>query len=126
MLDLTLTGVRVEWSKAYQRVCRWTEEVEILKEEMQRTPITLRKAAADWTERQHPIDETSDEHTEGANAYASRQAALYSRLATHFEEKWKDVLNEDMSQGEHHVGAGMDYGDVEDESSEDEGFMEDA
>jgi hypothetical protein len=80
-------ALRVEWSKAWSRTNRWTEEVRLLKEEMHRSPIWLRHKASWWRDRCSP-EGFEGKHAEGVAAYAHRQAALYSKLADHFEEMW--------------------------------------
>ncbi|KAJ7138999.1 hypothetical protein C8R44DRAFT_938433 [Mycena epipterygia] len=82
-----MTGLRVEWAKAWARMQRWTEEVDLLKEEMQHVPITLRHAAGWWEDRRK-VDEFSGEHAEGVQAYTARQADLRRRLATSFGDMW--------------------------------------
>ncbi|KAJ6511876.1 hypothetical protein C8R47DRAFT_1173309 [Mycena vitilis] len=85
-----LTGLRVEWCKAWARTRRWTEEVRLLREEMRRVPVTLRRKAAWWMERCFPTG-FEDEHKEGANAYATKQATLFTNLAAEFEKMWAPV-----------------------------------
>ncbi|KAJ7792510.1 hypothetical protein B0H14DRAFT_3499173 [Mycena olivaceomarginata] len=86
----TVVGLRVEWCKAWARTRRWTEEVRLLREEMRRVPITLRAKAQWWLERRTPPGFEGPE-AEGAAAYATRQAAMYSELAAAFEEMWAPV-----------------------------------
>ncbi|KAJ6480697.1 hypothetical protein C8R47DRAFT_1218545 [Mycena vitilis] len=88
--EAVLTGLRVEWCKAWARTRRWTEEVRLLREEMRRVPVTLRHKAAWWMERCFPTG-FEDEHREGANAYATRQATLFTKLADHFEKMWAPI-----------------------------------
>ncbi|KAJ7839976.1 hypothetical protein B0H14DRAFT_2360894, partial [Mycena olivaceomarginata] len=82
-----LAGLRAEWAKAWARTRRWTEEVELLREEMRRVPVTLRWKAGWWVERS-TVDEFEGYHAEGARAYAFRQAELLRRISDHFEELW--------------------------------------
>ncbi|KAJ7820775.1 hypothetical protein B0H14DRAFT_2304567, partial [Mycena olivaceomarginata] len=79
-----------EWAKAWARTRRWTEEVDLLREEMQRVPISLRHRAAWWKERRQPPG-FEGEHAEGASAYAMRQAGLHNNLAAYFEARWAPV-----------------------------------
>ena len=39
---------RLEWSKAYARKARWSEEVKLLKEEMRRVLEFLKWKSTDW------------------------------------------------------------------------------
>ncbi|KAK0429918.1 hypothetical protein EV421DRAFT_1689748, partial [Armillaria borealis] len=41
-------SVRVEWAKALARKTRWTEEVQILREEMRHTLLSLQFEAGEW------------------------------------------------------------------------------
>ncbi|KAF8145474.1 hypothetical protein K438DRAFT_1429639, partial [Mycena galopus ATCC 62051] len=80
-------GLRVEWCKAWAHTQRWTEEVQLLKEEMRWIPIFLHHRAEWWKDRRHPHS-FEDEHAEGAAAYATRQAVLYNSLASSVETLW--------------------------------------
>ncbi|KAJ7739792.1 hypothetical protein DFH07DRAFT_688793, partial [Mycena maculata] len=80
--------LRVEWCKVWARMDRWREEVNLLKEEMRRVPISLRHRAGWWIDRRE-VEEFEGEHAEGVRAYATRQAALMRGLADHFEEMWQ-------------------------------------
>ncbi|KAJ7096584.1 hypothetical protein B0H15DRAFT_773847, partial [Mycena belliarum] len=91
-------GLRVEWCKAWARTRRWTEEVCLLKEEMRRTPITLRWKAAWWRARHTPKG-YDDAHAEGAAAYATRQADLYEKIANHFEAMWAGLADLETVEG---------------------------
>ncbi|KAJ7736393.1 hypothetical protein B0H14DRAFT_3097541 [Mycena olivaceomarginata] len=82
-----LAGLRAEWAKAWARTRQWTEEVELLREEMRRVPITLRWKAQWWEDRS-TVAEFNGYHAEGARAYALRQADLFRKLANHFEMIW--------------------------------------
>ncbi|KAF8218355.1 hypothetical protein K438DRAFT_1470985, partial [Mycena galopus ATCC 62051] len=47
--DVDLEGaLRVEWAKAYVRSQRWSKEVQLLKEELWRLPISLEFQADLW------------------------------------------------------------------------------
>ncbi|KAJ7835911.1 hypothetical protein B0H14DRAFT_3460995 [Mycena olivaceomarginata] len=85
-----LAGLRAEWAKAWARTRRWTEEVELLREEMRRVPITMRWKAQWWEDRS-TVAEFNGYHAEGARAYALRQAELFQKLANHFETMWAGV-----------------------------------
>ncbi|KAF8182182.1 hypothetical protein K438DRAFT_1600936, partial [Mycena galopus ATCC 62051] len=101
-------GLRVEWCKAWARTRHWTEEVHLLKEEMRRTPISLHHR---------------DEHAEGAAAYATRQVALFTSLASSFESLWSPVQNrETVDEVARTGGTGDGESDHdEDEADEDDG-----
>ncbi|KAL1658890.1 hypothetical protein GGF50DRAFT_131419 [Schizophyllum commune] len=83
-------GVRVEWCKAFARVRRWQEQIELLKEEMRRTSVSLRRRGEEWRKRM-ATDTRTGPLGEGARAYAARQARVYSQLVEHFEELWSQA-----------------------------------
>ncbi|KAJ7029737.1 hypothetical protein C8F04DRAFT_903982, partial [Mycena alexandri] len=82
-------ALRIEWSKAYARMCRWEEEVEILAAEYQRVLVTFEHEAARWDERANRVPMgLAVEHLEGAVAFARRQAAIFRDLRARAEETW--------------------------------------
>ncbi|KAJ7817572.1 hypothetical protein B0H13DRAFT_2379555 [Mycena leptocephala] len=97
--EAILTALGAEWAKAWARMRRWTEEVLLLKEEMCRVPITLRWKASWWEERSH-VEEFEGFHAEGASAYASRQAALFRKIADSFENLWVGLADLEEVEGE--------------------------
>ncbi|KAJ7824741.1 hypothetical protein B0H14DRAFT_3088701 [Mycena olivaceomarginata] len=109
-----LTGLRVEWCKAWARTQRWTEEVRLLREEMCQVPITLRAKAQWWLERRTPPGFEGPE-AEGAAAYATRQAAMYSELAAAFEEMWAPVCDLEVVESEEAVRVEREVEESEDE-----------
>ncbi|KAJ7429283.1 hypothetical protein B0H11DRAFT_2266310 [Mycena galericulata] len=116
-------GLRVEWAKAWARSKRWTEEVELLKEEMRRVPVTLRWKAGWWADRRE-VDGFSGEHAEGVRAYAARQADMLRRLAQHFEEMWEGLMEmesvpEEMERQDAEMPAGSEDEDVLEEGDDD-------
>ncbi|KAJ3753954.1 hypothetical protein EV360DRAFT_16918, partial [Lentinula raphanica] len=84
--------MRVEWCKAYSRVQRWHEELELLAEEKRRVLVSLEHEALQWEGRQvyaGPLAAKSDEiHLEGARAYALSQAHLYQQITQGFLRLW--------------------------------------
>ncbi|KAJ7156373.1 hypothetical protein C8R46DRAFT_1040909 [Mycena filopes] len=93
-----LTGLRAEWAKAWARTRRWTEEVNLLKEEMRRVPVALRWKAQWWRD----VAEFSGNHGEGVRAYTSRQAALLDDIASGFEETWAGLRELEVVEGVSH------------------------
>ncbi|KAF8214216.1 hypothetical protein K438DRAFT_1956307 [Mycena galopus ATCC 62051] len=120
--EAVLRRLRVEWCKAWARTRRWTEEVCLLKEEMRCTPISLRHRATWWMARRYPLG-LEDEHAEGAAAYATHQAALFTSLASSFESLWSPVRNrETVDEVARTSGTGDGESDHdEDEADEDDG-----
>lgn len=45
--DLCIPAMKIEWMKSQAHVCHWTEEVELLLEEMQRVVVSLQKLQRD-------------------------------------------------------------------------------
>ncbi|KAJ7029541.1 hypothetical protein C8F04DRAFT_962701 [Mycena alexandri] len=89
----TNESLRVEWAKTRARARRWTEEVDLLEEEMRRVLVFLEWKASWWRglkDRQHEVVEDS-ELVESFNAYAERQATIQDAMKARFEENWKDV-----------------------------------
>ncbi|KAG2340636.1 hypothetical protein BDR05DRAFT_1032843 [Suillus weaverae] len=93
--DNTLEDMRIEWCKARARAMRWAEEVELLKEEMQRILQFFKWDAQCWDERGLEgalQDVDDDDEREGLIAYAKRQSSLRRRLAASFRTSWTDTL----------------------------------
>ncbi|KAG1839003.1 hypothetical protein C8R48DRAFT_751508 [Suillus tomentosus] len=83
--------VRIEWCKARARAARWSEEVELLVEEMRRVLTFLEWQSCWW--RQCATRRSSEKTTEqeGLQAYAYRQAALRSTMRKLFQALWSFV-----------------------------------
>ncbi|KAJ7649194.1 hypothetical protein B0H17DRAFT_1215407 [Mycena rosella] len=88
------------------------EEVNLLKEEMRCTPITLRWKAAWWMEQCRP-EGFEDSHVKGAAAYATRQADLHERIADKFETLWVGLQDFETVEG-------LEYDPKEVEAPEDD------
>ncbi|KAF9004178.1 hypothetical protein BDZ89DRAFT_1049589 [Hymenopellis radicata] len=81
--------VRIEWAKALARKTRWTEEVEILKEEMRRVLRSLRFEEQRWMFRaEKDYHGLRLEEIAGRKAYARRQARDRRRVRESFETLW--------------------------------------
>ncbi|KAJ7073296.1 hypothetical protein B0H15DRAFT_793030 [Mycena belliarum] len=103
-------SVRVEWSKALARKCRWEEEVRLLREEMKRVLRFLRWRALWWEAKQGARGgQVSVELRAGLDGYAGRQAYIHRDLARRFKTAWdtsaatvvrtalrEEVLNENL------------------------------
>ena len=85
--------VRVEWTTAYARLTRWTEEVELLQEEMRRVVAFLEWRSNLWLARADGRGEnlTFDVQS-GLSAYAQKQAAVHHDLAVSFTKFWYPTL----------------------------------
>jgi hypothetical protein len=62
-----------------------------------------------------------EEHAEGAAAYATKQAMLYTDLANEFETLWAPVRNLEVVEGEEIVAAQSDAEDDDDEDDANDG-----
>ncbi|KAJ7791185.1 hypothetical protein B0H13DRAFT_1454239, partial [Mycena leptocephala] len=74
--DLELEdALRIEWAKAYARMRRWDEEVQLL-QEFRRLPISFEHRAAAWMDRARAVELQTmpRELAQGMWAYAVRQA----------------------------------------------------
>ena len=85
--------VRVEWTTSFARLERWSEEVELLQEEMRRVAAFLEWKSVAWLAK---VDVRGEDVTfdirSGLNAYAQKQAAVYRGLATSFATLWYPTL----------------------------------
>ncbi|KAJ7077599.1 hypothetical protein C8R44DRAFT_895441 [Mycena epipterygia] len=90
-------ALRIEWGRTRALGLRNTEEVDLLEEEMRRTPVFLRWRAEWWESRKtHTGDARPDlmhdeKQREGHDAYATRQTRILRRIAARFETKWATV-----------------------------------
>ncbi|EIW81903.1 hypothetical protein CONPUDRAFT_54452, partial [Coniophora puteana RWD-64-598 SS2] len=84
--------IRVEWCKARARAMRWTEEVELLVEEMRRTIAFFKWQTEWWVSYSDRKTLAAPEDEEGSRAYALRQANSRRALALSFTSKWTKSL----------------------------------
>ncbi|KAJ7699410.1 hypothetical protein B0H16DRAFT_1749444 [Mycena metata] len=92
-IKATNERLRVEWAKTRARAARWTEEVDLLEEEMRRILVFLEWKTTWWRglKGRRPEAVEDRELSDGLNAYAERQAAIQETMKSRFEENWKDV-----------------------------------
>jgi len=103
--EQTNEALRIEWCRSRARAMRFSEEVELLNEEMRRVLAFLEWDACRWEERATervraatpaatvdslPVfpDGALDE---GLQAYALRQAAIRRKLFTRFSTQWNSI-----------------------------------
>ncbi|KAL0568500.1 hypothetical protein V5O48_013480 [Marasmius crinis-equi] len=79
-------ALRIEWCKAQARTRRWSEELELLEEEMRRIPILLEAEARQWLS--WIVADADSYEAEGINAYCCRQAAIRRSLSQRFQNLW--------------------------------------
>ncbi|KAJ7824840.1 hypothetical protein B0H13DRAFT_1449392, partial [Mycena leptocephala] len=75
------------------RAWRWTEEVDLLEEEMRRVLEFLKWRAGWWMTLVDQRPEVVEDVVlqEGFTAYARRQSQLQLDLRSRFQENWRDV-----------------------------------
>ncbi|KAE9384956.1 hypothetical protein BT96DRAFT_788949, partial [Gymnopus androsaceus JB14] len=74
------------------RVRHWTEEIQLLQEEMKRCLLLLDKQANDWNARS-VILEFQGAHAEGVAAYAHKQAVVQKLISSGFRNLWSKYLS---------------------------------
>ncbi|KAJ6527489.1 hypothetical protein B0H19DRAFT_969948 [Mycena capillaripes] len=83
---------RIEWAKARAKSMRFSEEIDLLEEEMARTLRFMRWCARWWMGLVGLRAAVQDEASrEGHAAYARKQSTYMSGIADRFQEMWKDV-----------------------------------
>ena len=85
---------------------RWSEEVTLLMEEMQRVKQFLSWQADWWDEKACRHDDLEPAQKEGVVAYARRQAAMRREMRARFEVQWR------------HAAEWVALGEVDNEDSE--------
>ncbi|KAF7375725.1 CxC2 domain-containing protein [Mycena sanguinolenta] len=133
-----------EWSKAWARSRRWTEEVRLLEEEWRRLPVTYAHRERLWIKRTVavPVGSIPVAEAEGKIAYASKQSQMYRDLAaraeiTRTEAKvargkkrsvwaptWDPLLGADENQRARDDDGEEDEGVVDDEDDDERGDID--
>ena len=86
-------ALRVEWTTSFARLERWSEEVELLQEEMRRVVMFLEWKSSAWLAKAEARGgSTALDVRSGLNAYAKKQAAVYHDLAVSFATFWRPTL----------------------------------
>lgn len=83
----------MEWCQSRARALRFTEEVELLTEEMARVLRFFKWRASDWEVRGNVMasQQRASPMIEAYKAYAERQAAIYIGLKKHFNGLWANL-----------------------------------
>ncbi|KAJ7767527.1 hypothetical protein DFH07DRAFT_769622 [Mycena maculata] len=85
-------ALRVEWCKAYARMCRWHEDTVLVEEEMRRTIEYGFWAAKKWiwrgSQRRGSVDAVLEE---GLQAYALEQSARELETCEVLRKKWEGL-----------------------------------
>ncbi|KAI0747825.1 hypothetical protein C8Q80DRAFT_1316398 [Daedaleopsis nitida] len=84
-------SLRVEWCKARARAQRWSEECELLQEEMHRV-LAYHEWRGSWWECQVGRNFADKlDYQEGADAYAFRQASIQRGIRARCQKAWRFV-----------------------------------
>ncbi|KAG6895144.1 hypothetical protein C0992_002946 [Termitomyces sp. T32_za158] len=90
--DQLYDALRVEWCKSRARAMRFSEEVKLLLEEMQRVLRYCSYREQWWTSKgEFGREDLTPIYREGLSAYAACQAALWAALRDHFLDTWHGV-----------------------------------
>ncbi|KAJ6449875.1 hypothetical protein C8R45DRAFT_1057259 [Mycena sanguinolenta] len=87
----TNESLRIEWGKAWARAHRWTEEVDLLEEEMRQILVFLQWRADWWRGLVDNRAVVGVDMKEGFTAYAQRQADIQDRMRERFTHDWREV-----------------------------------
>ena len=88
-----MQGIKLEFAKCRARLSRWREEELLIAEEMRRTIVYLRWKAQKWKDLGKDARQmVAVTPNKGMEAYALRQAHLFSALALEFSETWTPLL----------------------------------
>ncbi|KAJ7893529.1 hypothetical protein B0H13DRAFT_1625179 [Mycena leptocephala] len=125
-------ALRIEWAKTRARAFRWSEEVDLLEEEMHRTQWFLMWRSEWWLARADGRAREDGPEREGERAYAIRQAKLQADLCSRFTKMWVELPElirkgrEELVSGAAAAAAAYERrGDEgEEEESEEEGSEE--
>ena len=85
-------GLRCEWAKCQARSDRWSEEVQLLVEEMRRVICYLDWRANWWLLRVASRSTVDVELAEGLRAYAYKQEHVSRTMAASFAKQWYPLL----------------------------------
>lgn len=93
LLSFGPLALRAEWCKARARARRWSEEVDLLLEEMRRVIVYHEWECARWTSLVDTRFAGGDraDYREGFNAYVTRQAAIRRSMRDFCRRGWRDV-----------------------------------
>ena len=80
--------MRVEWVRLKARADRWSEEEELLQEEMRCVLRYFEWKARWWREQMLRVPSEAPALTDGLRAYAEKQASLFNSLAVRFAARW--------------------------------------
>lgn len=89
--------------KSKARADRWTEEIQLVQEEMRRVLAFLEWKALWWTEEGGGKLDVKPDIADGIRAYAAKQASINHKLAHSFKMRWEsevETQDRDSEQGD--------------------------
>ncbi|KAJ7805644.1 hypothetical protein B0H13DRAFT_1670300 [Mycena leptocephala] len=98
-------ALRVEWSKVFARVRRWTEEERLLREEFSRVGQSFDYEAGRWEARAMVVHVgvLPLEDAEGAIAYAAKHAEMYRDLKIRGHKTWTAAKTPSGKKKQRHI-----------------------
>jgi hypothetical protein len=84
-------GLRCEWAKSKTRVDRWSEEVQLVTEEMRQVICYLDWKANWWVKQGTARTGLRGDITSSLAAYAAKQAYISQSLVNSFAVKWHHI-----------------------------------
>ena len=85
-------SMRTEWAQTRARMCRWSEELLIIQEEMRRVLAYFEWKSSWWLEQANRRTGTESSVQSGVMAYAHKQSTLCLRMAARCAEHWLPVM----------------------------------
>ncbi|KAF4603264.1 hypothetical protein EYR38_003677 [Pleurotus pulmonarius] len=85
--------LKAEWAKSRARAARWTEEQDLILEEMRRVLAYLKWQASWWEEQAtRQSDNVTPAVLDSLSAYAAKQASILRHLRRRFACMWRPWL----------------------------------
>ena len=95
-----IDAMRVEWGKTKARLQRWSEELQLLQEEMRRVLEYCSWKARWWRSRYVERPGVDAGVKSGLMAYAEKQTVVFERLGWKFGQEWTKVLSKHQLNAE--------------------------
>jgi hypothetical protein len=91
---MTNLEFRLDWARSRSRAHRWTEEIKLLVEEMRWVALSFMNASETWLARAGTSEQFPEDISRGLDAYAFRQANVWSSLAISCIRSWSPFLEQ--------------------------------
>ncbi|KAJ6575718.1 hypothetical protein DFH09DRAFT_1260865 [Mycena vulgaris] len=114
-------ALRIKWAKTRARAMQWSEEVDLLEEEMRRAQQFLTSQAGWWGQQVGSRGLPDGPQAEGETAYALRQSTLKAKLCAKFAATWAGAKVTELIRS----GRGGEARTDSDDDEEEEGGAED-